>query len=1021
MKKLVLFLSAFILAITLVGCGNSPDEPTTYTVTFDTDGGTEIAAQEVKNGYKVTKPQDPEKDGYVFSGKWMEGKSEWDFDVDIVTEDITLTADWLVVSSTPSNIKMTDDLFTSTVTWQQTDADLQTFDVLVKAEDAATYTELTGDINVDTGDVLDTVTFTPNTLPEGGYYTVKVVAGTEEVISNPVLFGGAGTEPNPYQLSKVSDILALLDTEALADKHFVQATDILMTIEALIDINDARKVVFSGVYDGANYRLSFGGNGGLFHEITTEGIVKNIIIDEATQLSASEDNFYPIGVIADTNNGLIENITTRAKVFNARLQGEIPAYDGTIDTNDLTTGAGAIVGINGATGTIRNVDVSGAGLVKAGRAVGGVSAYNFGLIEKAIVTATLPAGNQANSGKSSNRYSFGGGITGFNFGTITECAVGGRVFAQSAYSTEGDGNEGKNIAFGGIAGYNEGTITQSSFAREFYRKEFIDKTRSAELQDKANNLGVASIHGDLYVGGIAGINAGTITNAYVGGALIGGRDFVGGITGLTLGNGNISNSYVFAEIAIKDEGGVKITEPNAKTTVTTYDIAPDGFDAATTLYKPLINSETQNVWIPGDLAEPTLPVFDTTDLAVVGNAFADNGLLIWQSGVVTDVDIVMDNKVINHGETTDVEYTISPTNAPDTFTTWTSSDESVVEIVGTGTIKGVGAGTATITVTTRDGGFTDTVEVTVEDYTKIDEVTVTTAEMTLPEPNNSDDRPMVSLGTMLTFSVDILPEDADYQNFTLSSSNSRAQVDGNVVTFVYGNTGPGRVSITVNFEDTSVAPLEFRFETFETEADIPIENVVVTADEMAMPTANDSEDRPLVAIGDTLTLTVDILPTNASNQNYTITTSNSRAEVNGNVITFVYGNTGPGRVSVYVNFEDPAIGQLNFRFETFEEVSITDVIITADNVVMPEPNNSDDRPTVDIGTTITIDVVIMPADATNQNYTITTSNSRAEADGHTVTFVYGNTGPGRVSVYITFEDPAIGELNYRFRTQESTE
>ncbi len=556
MKKILLFVVASLMALSFIGCNGSDNEPTTFTVTFDTDGGTEIANQEVQNGAKVTKPDDPEKEGYVFSGNWMDGNFTWNFDVDIVTEDLTLLAEWVIVSSTPTNVKMSDDLFSSDITWQQTDADLTVFSVFLKADGSASYVEVDGTPNIETGDVLDTVTFTLNTIPDGGFYNVKVMAGEEEVVSEGLLFGGEGTESNPYQVGQVSDILAILDDATLANKHFEQARDVLMTLEDVIEINDDRKVVFSGVYNGLNNALSFGGNGGLFHEITETGVVKNLVIDSTTQLSASELNEYPIGAIANTNNGLIENITSSASLVNSRLEGELPVFDGTIDTTDLTTGAGGIVGINGETGIIRNVDVSGAGAVKAGRGVGGVSAYNFGLIERAIVTGTLPAGNQANSGKSSNRYSFGGGITGFNYGTIDECSVSGRVFAQSAYSPAGDGNEGKNVVFGGIAGYNEGNIFNSSFARELDRKEFIDKTRAEELDDSANNLGVASIFGDLYVGGIAGINAGQIDSVYVGGALIGGRDFVGGITGETRGSGYISNSYVFAEIAIKDEGGV---------------------------------------------------------------------------------------------------------------------------------------------------------------------------------------------------------------------------------------------------------------------------------------------------------------------------------------------------------------------------------------------------------------------------------------------------------------------------------
>ena len=40
----------------------------TYTVTFDSNGGTEIDPVKVPSGSTIEKPNDPLKEGYVFSG-----------------------------------------------------------------------------------------------------------------------------------------------------------------------------------------------------------------------------------------------------------------------------------------------------------------------------------------------------------------------------------------------------------------------------------------------------------------------------------------------------------------------------------------------------------------------------------------------------------------------------------------------------------------------------------------------------------------------------------------------------------------------------------------------------------------------------------------------------------------------------------------------------------------------------------------------------------------------------------------
>jgi len=69
-----------------------------FTVTFDTDGGTEIEAQEVNAGSKATEPTAPVKEGFTFDGWFAEenGTEAFDFNT-AIDADITLYAKWTAI------------------------------------------------------------------------------------------------------------------------------------------------------------------------------------------------------------------------------------------------------------------------------------------------------------------------------------------------------------------------------------------------------------------------------------------------------------------------------------------------------------------------------------------------------------------------------------------------------------------------------------------------------------------------------------------------------------------------------------------------------------------------------------------------------------------------------------------------------------------------------------------------------------------------------------------------------------
>lgn len=79
---------------------------------------------------------------------------------------------------------------------------------------------------------------------------------------------------------------------------------------------------------------------------------------------------------------------------------------------------------------------------------------------------------------------------------------------------------------------------------------------------------------------------------------------------------------------------------------------------------------------------------------------------------VTGVSLNKDSTSIEVGETETLTATISPANASNQSVTWSSDDEDVATVDG-GVVTAVATGTATITATTVDGGYSASCEVTV--------------------------------------------------------------------------------------------------------------------------------------------------------------------------------------------------------------------------------------------------------------------------------------------------------------------
>ena len=99
-----LCLATFSLGFGLMGCNKSNDKETpaeqTFTITFDSQGGSTVAAQTVKYGEKATKPSDPTKENFTFDAWYEDSAAVTKFDFNLaITADWKLYAGWLAGGS----------------------------------------------------------------------------------------------------------------------------------------------------------------------------------------------------------------------------------------------------------------------------------------------------------------------------------------------------------------------------------------------------------------------------------------------------------------------------------------------------------------------------------------------------------------------------------------------------------------------------------------------------------------------------------------------------------------------------------------------------------------------------------------------------------------------------------------------------------------------------------------------------------------------------------------------------------
>lgn len=164
-------------------------------------------------------------------------------------------------------------------------------------------------------------------------------------------------------------------------------------------------------------------------------------------------------------------------------------------------------------------------------------------------------------------------------------------------------------------------------------------------------------------------------------------------------------------------------------------------------------------------------------------------------GLASATGVTLDSATLElvKGNNATLTATVEPSNAANKQVTW-SSDNEAVATVSEGVVTAVEAGTATITATTEDGGFTASCTVTVKDI-PVTGIALDQTALTI-EPLAADWTNADKAAAILTATV--LPEDAGNKNVTWTSSDEAvATVTGGLVAGV----SEGKAIITATTED----------------------------------------------------------------------------------------------------------------------------------------------------------------------------------------------------------------------------
>jgi uncharacterized protein YjdB len=238
---------------------------------------------------------------------------------------------------------------------------------------------------------------------------------------------------------------------------------------------------------------------------------------------------------------------------------------------------------------------------------------------------------------------------------------------------------------------------------------------------------------------------------------------------------------------------------------------------------------------------PGITIIRVTDESGVVH-YTDCAISVHEAVVpVVGVSIGKSETTISVNGVETLNHTVSPQNATNKNVMWSSNDTSVVTVDGNGKITGISAGSATVTLTSEDGGFTSSCVITVSNETiAVTGVSLNKTALT------------VSVNGTEQLSATVAPENATDKNVTWSS-NASDIVTVNAEGLITG-IAVGTATVTATSEDGGFTA-----------------SCVITVEEAAIPVTDLSLNKTVftVSVNGTEQLVATVVPTNATNKNVT--------------------------------------------------------------------------------------------------------------------------------------------------------